>query len=45
MKDRKTVLKLNLLDICDMLSNDQIEAAIAYAEDLLDAPQIKEDAR
>lgn len=36
--NRKTVLKLTLLDLCDILSNDQIESIIDFAEDLLDAP-------
>lgn len=35
---RKTVLKLTLLDLCDILTNDQIESIIALAEDLSDAP-------
>ena len=34
-EDRKTVLKVTLLDLCDMLTNDNIEAVIEYAEDLL----------
>lgn len=38
--DRKTVLKLTILSLCDELSNEQIEAVIAWAEDLLDAPHI-----
>lgn len=38
--DRKTVLKLTLLDLCDRLSNEQIEDVITWGEDLLDAPRI-----
>ena len=36
-EDRKTILMVTLLDLCDMLSNDQIEEVIEYAEDLLSA--------
>lgn len=34
-EDRKTVLKLTLLNLCDMLTDGQIEAVIEHAEDLL----------
>lgn len=34
-EDRKTILKVTLLNLCDMLSNDQIERLIDSAEDLL----------
>ena len=37
-ENRKTALKLTLLDLCDILTNDQIESIIALAEDLSDAP-------
>ena len=38
--DRKTVLKITLLNLCDMLSNDQIEGIIDAAEDLLSVQHI-----
>lgn len=36
--DKKTALKLILLNLCDSLDNEQIEEVIACAEDLLDVP-------
>lgn len=38
--ERKTVLKLTVLNLCNMLSNEQIEELIAWGENLLDAPHI-----
>ena len=43
MIDRKTVLKLTLLDLCDTLNNNLIEVVITYAEDLLNTPQFKKE--
>ena len=43
MIDRKTVLKLTLLDLCDALNNNLIEVVITYAEDLLNTPQFKKE--
>lgn len=40
--DQKTVLKLTLLNLCDILKIHQIEDVIAYAEDQLDALHIFE---
>lgn len=35
--ERKTILKLTVLNLCDLLNNDQIEELIALGEHLLDA--------
>ena len=34
-EDRLNVLKLTLLNLCDMLTEQQIEKIIEFAEDLL----------
>ena len=34
-EDRLVVLKLTLLNLCDLLNDDRIEKVIEYAEDLL----------
>ena len=43
--ERKTILKLTVLNLCDLLNGDQIEELIALGEHLLDAEHSQAQAK
>ena len=43
--ERKTILKLTVLNLCDLLNDDQIEELIALGEHLLDAEHSQAQAK
>ena len=43
--ERKTILKLTVLKLCDLLNDDQIEELIALGEHLLDAEHSQAQAK
>ena len=43
--ERKTILKLTVLNLCDLLNDDQIEKLIALGEHLLDAEHSRAQAK
>lgn len=43
--ERKMILKLTVLNLCDLLNDDQIEELIALGEHLLDAEHSQSQAK